>query len=86
MTETKILLYVGIFLLGGFAAVHYYLYLRLRDIGINKTIFDFLLVTVPIEYLRNREKHGWPVWPVFLMWGLLLAGVLIFVAGVFRSW
>jgi len=71
--ETKVLLYAGIFLLAGFAVLHYFLYLRLRDIGINKTIFDFLLVAVPLDYLRNRKNQGWSVWPVCLMWVLLLA-------------
>jgi hypothetical protein len=37
---TKVLLYAGIFLLAGFAVLHYFLYLRLRDIGINKTMFN----------------------------------------------
>jgi hypothetical protein len=82
--ETKGLLYAGIFMLGAFAIMHYYLYLRLRDIGIKKTIFDFLLVAVPVEYLRNRAKHGWPVWPVYLMLVLLLAGISVFVIGVSR--
>jgi hypothetical protein len=81
---TKILLYVGFFLLGGFATLHYFLYLRLRDIGIDKTIFDFLLVAVPVDYLRNRQKYGWSVWPVLLMWVFLLAGISVFVMGVFR--
>ena len=81
---TKILLYAGIFLLGGFAALHYFLYLRLRDIGINKNIFDFLLVAVPVGYLRNRKSNGWSAWPVFLMFILLVAGVLAFVIGGFR--
>lgn len=84
MIGPKILLYVGIFLLGGCAALHYLLYLRLRDIGINKTIFDFLLVEVPLDYLRNRRKYGWSAWPALLMGVLFLAGILVFVAGVSR--
>ena len=84
MTAPKVLLYAGILLVGGFAGLHYYLYLRLRDVGINKTLLDYFLVAVPVEYLRNRGKYGWPVWPVYVMWTLLLTGFSAFVAGVVR--
>jgi hypothetical protein len=72
------------FFLGSFAVVHYYLYLRLRDIGIRKHIFAFLLVEVPADYLRNRTKYGWSAWPAYLMWALLVSGLSLFVIGAFR--
>ena len=84
MTATKILLYAGILLVGGFSVLHYFLYLRLRDVGINKTLLGYFLVAVPVEYLRNRGKYGWPAWPVVLMCGLVLVGFLVFVVGLFR--
>jgi hypothetical protein len=51
-----IYLYVGIFLLACFASLHYYLYLRLRDTGYKKSIFNFLLVDVPVDYLKNQSQ------------------------------
>jgi hypothetical protein len=77
-------LYSGIALLTCFAIIHYYLYLRLRDTGYNKNIFNFLLVEVPIDYLRVRVKYGWSPWPAYLMWPFLLIGSALFIIGVFK--
>jgi len=77
-------LYSGIILLACFAIIHYYLYMRLRDTGYDKTIFNFLLVEVPLDYLRRRMKYGWSPWPAYLMWPFLLIGCSLFVIGVFR--
>jgi len=83
MQITQFLLYVGIFLIGFSASIHYYLYLRLRDTGKNYVIFN-LLEEVSKDYLRNRTKYGWPAWPAYLMWALLICGLVLFVTGVFR--
>ncbi len=84
MQMAKFFLYSGIFLLAFFAAVYYYLYLRLRDIGYRKHIFNFLLVAIPVDYLRNTAKYGWSAWPAYLVWPLLIGGLVLFVIGVFR--
>jgi hypothetical protein len=80
---TKPLLYLGIFLIGFSSAIHYYLYLRLRDIGKTYVAFN-LLAVVSKDYLRNRKQYGWPTWPAYLMWTLLLCGLVVFAVGVFR--
>lgn len=77
-------LYSGMFLLACFAIIHYYLYLRLRDAGHNKHILNFLLVEVPLDYLRVGAKYGWSPWPAYLMWLPLVLGLTLFVIGVFR--
>ncbi len=77
-------LYVGIFLLACFASIHYYLYLRLRDTGYKKSIFNFLLVEIPVDYLRIRAKYGWSAWPAYLVWPALIGGLVLFVIGVFK--
>lgn len=77
-------LYSGIILLASFAVIHYYMYMRLRDVGYTKTIFDFLLVEVPVDYLRLRTKYRWSPLPAYLMWVVLLAGCALLVTGVFR--
>lgn len=77
-------LYAGMFLLACFASTHYYLYLRLRDVGYNKSILNFLLFEVPLDYLRLRRNHGWSPWPAYLIWPTLLAGIALLVTGVFK--
>src|SRR5260370_38726026 len=77
-------LYSGIALLASFAIIHYYLYLRLRDTGYNKNILNFLLVEVPIDYLRARAKYGWSPWPAYLMCPSLLIGSALLIIGVFK--
>lgn len=77
-------LYAGIFLLACFAIIHYYLYMRLRDTGYSKHIFNFLLVEIPVDYLRLRTKYRWSPWPAYLMWPALLFGLMFLVIGFFR--
>jgi hypothetical protein len=35
------------------------------------------------EYHKTRETHGWPAWPVYLMWTLMLCGIALLIAGAF---
>lgn len=37
------------------------------------------------EYLKARERHDWPAWPVYAIWLALIAGIAMFVAGVIVS-
>jgi hypothetical protein len=83
MPTTKFLLYLGVLLIGFSSSILYYLYLYLRDIGKHYVAFN-LPATISKDYLRNRTKYGWPAWPVYLMWTLLAAGLIVFVIGVFR--
>jgi len=76
-------MYCGIFLLAGFSITHYYLYLRLRDVGYRKSIFNFLLGEVPVDYLRLSRKHGWPRWPAYVIWPILVSGLILLSVGVF---
>jgi hypothetical protein len=56
MLLTKFLLYLGVLLIGSSSAIHYYLYLRLRDIGKHYVAFN-LLEVMSKDYLRNRAKY-----------------------------
>jgi hypothetical protein len=82
--QAKAYLFVGIFFLAASAILHYYIYLRLRDAGHNKDIANFLLVEVPVDYWRLRAKYEWSPWPAILVWPALIAGLVLFVLGVFR--
>jgi hypothetical protein len=77
-------LYAGIFLLACFGVIHYFLYLRLRDAGHKKHIFNFLLFEVPVDYLRLGRKYAWSPWPAYFVWLVLVAGLILFIAGVFK--
>ena len=35
------------------------------------------------EYHKVRERCGWPVWPVYLMWTLMICGIALLVVGFF---
>jgi hypothetical protein len=77
-------LYIGVFLLACFVSIHYFLYLRLRDTGYKKHIFNFLLVEIPVDYLRVRAKYGWSPWPAYIVWPALIGGLVVFFIGVFK--
>ena len=34
------------------------------------------------EYHKLRREHGWPAWPVYTMWVLITAGILLVVLGI----
>ena len=80
--QAKPYLFAGMSFLASFAILHYYLYLRLRDAGQKKDIFNFLLVEVPIDYRRLRAKYNWSPWPAILVWPALIVGLLLFGLGV----
>jgi len=83
MLITKFPLYLGVLLIGFSSAILYYLYLRLRDLGKHYMAFN-LSATISKDYLRNRTEYGWPAWPVYLMWALLVCGIIVLMIGVFR--
>jgi len=33
------------------------------------------------EYHRVRASYGWPAWPVYLMWELLVCGIALLIGG-----
>ncbi len=35
------------------------------------------------EYHKVRELHGWPAWPVYVMWALMICGIALLIAGAF---
>ena len=40
--------------------------------------------SLPAEYLKVREKHGWPAWPAYLVWPCYAVGIALLVFGLFR--
>jgi ABC-type uncharacterized transport system permease subunit len=35
------------------------------------------------EYHKSRQRHGWPAWPVYVMWALYICGIGLLIAGFF---
>jgi hypothetical protein len=82
-TVAEFYLYGGMFLLGCSAALHYFLYLRLRDTGRNYIIFN-LLWPVLSDYLRITSKQRWSPWPAYLVLPTMVVGFVLLCMGVFK--
>jgi len=35
------------------------------------------------NYHSVRAEHGWAAWPVYLMWSLIVCGIVLMIAGFF---
>jgi hypothetical protein len=35
------------------------------------------------EYDKVRAEHGWPAWPVYVMWFGYICGITLLIAGAF---
>ena len=75
---------LGLLLVGCFSAIHFSIHFKLRRNGYKNT---GMLLGIPdqIEYMKVRKRHGWPVWPVYVMWFCLIAGVILIVLGIFKQ-
>ena len=76
----KLIVFVGICLIGVSSAIWYYVYSCLREVGININWKPDLFPA----YRHNRAKHGWPAWPIYAYWPLLIAGFILFAFGAIR--
>ena len=74
-------LYSGILLVGCSAAMLYFLYARLRDIGRRYIAFKLPSKLIS-DYLRVRSQYGWSPWPAYLVWPTAVAGWALFFVGV----
>jgi hypothetical protein len=37
-----------------------------------------------IEYLRMKDRYGYSAWPVYLMWALLVIGIVLVNLAIFK--
>jgi len=74
-------LYTGVLLVGCSAALLYFLYLRLRDVGERYIAFNLPRRLVS-DYLRLGPQYGWSPWPAYLVWPIAIAGWALFFFGV----
>jgi hypothetical protein len=69
----------GLLLCGVPSIVWWYVYRKLGEIGL-KAFWSGACIT---ENAGTRAKHGWPAWPLHVMWLSLIIGVpLLFVGAV----
>jgi hypothetical protein len=71
---------VGIVFLCAFVVLDALVRIRMKSIG-HKWIFLRGGTFDYGEYLKVRAKHGWSPWPVYLLWGTLMTGLLLFFVG-----
>jgi len=56
----------------------YYMYGVVRDTGFRHFIFYRYI----LEFHRQRKQESWPVWPIYLYWISLVAGIPILTLGL----
>lgn len=83
MTVVKMYLYAGIILIGCSAALHYFLYISLREAGRNYIAFNWFW-PVLFDYFKLRSEHGWPRWPAYLVLPTVVLGLLLVLVGVVK--
>jgi hypothetical protein len=70
----------GLSLIGIAAAMDFFFRLRMTRIG-DKTALLLGSAFNYRKYHAARTQYGWAAWPVFLMWALILFGILLLTAG-----
>jgi hypothetical protein len=78
---TAFLILAGI-LIGGASVLDWTLRERMASIGHRRALLQGGAFNYS-EYHKVRELHGWPAWPVYLMWGLMIFGIALLIAGAF---
>jgi len=64
------------------ASLSFFFRLRMARLGNKMALlkagtFDFR------EYHRVRAENGWAAWPVYLMWSLMICGIVSTICGFF---
>jgi len=71
---------LGMLLLCAFAVLDAFIRVRMKNIGfkwifLRGGTFDYG------DYMKVRAKHGWSGWPIYLMWTMLILGLVFLIAG-----
>jgi hypothetical protein len=77
-----LMLILGGLLIGTAAVLDSFFRGRMRAIGSKWALlqggaFDYS------NYHEARKEHGWPAWPVYLMWTAIIFGLALLIAGFF---
>jgi hypothetical protein len=72
---------IGIALLCVFVVLDAFVRFRLKSIGHKWTFLKGGSLDYG-QYLKVRTKHDWSVWPIYLLWGTLISGLGLFIAGL----
>jgi hypothetical protein len=79
-------LFLGLLLIGVPTVGYWYMYRKLSESGFRYKSS----VTLPAiwweaqvrEYSRTRAQHGWPAWPLHVMWLGLVMGIPLLLIGI----
>jgi hypothetical protein len=78
----RLLFEIGILCLIGFAAMDLLFRILLNRAGYKRAFLRGHLGY--IEYLRMKDRYGYSAWPVYLMWALLVFGIVLVFLAVFK--
>ena len=76
------LLISGVVMLGIASFVDFDLRDRMARIGRKRALFQGGAFDYR-HFNEVRKKHGWAVWPVYLMWSLAICGIALTITGFF---
>jgi hypothetical protein len=74
---------IGIALLGASSGLFFHMHSRLEKLGLSN-LGAAAQRQNPSRYLSEARRRGWPAWPAYLFWPLLVAGVACLVYGISR--
>jgi hypothetical protein len=77
-------LVIGFSLISASAVMDVIVRLRLRDAG-EKGVFARGGTLNYRRYLRLRKEFGWPAWPVYWIFPLVLVGIAFVIWALFRN-
>lgn len=77
---------LGFLPIGAFAVLFFHVQLKMQKVGYKA--YDVFVSSrkgrLPAEYLRIRKQWGWSLWPAYLIWPCLFAGIVVLIVGVSR--
>jgi hypothetical protein len=76
------MIFIGALLLCLFFVLDTFIRLKLKSTG-RKFVFLRGGTLDYSEYTKRRIEHGWPLWPVYLMWPSVILGIGFVVVGIF---
>jgi len=76
------MLVLGVLSIGVAAGLYLEFRLRMRRLGRKWALLQGGAFNYS-EYHKVRKEHGWPAWPVYLMWSAMICGITLLIAGSF---
>jgi hypothetical protein len=78
-------LFLGLVIVGVSSAAWWFVYRTLEGVGFKPSVGIFFSMgawAYLSEYVRRQAKHGWPAWPLHVMWLSFVIGVSLIIIGI----